>query len=195
MEVNGNGSINTLESKNIFIGNAQYSNSDQYLALHYFRTQAIKNTTKAQFGVYRSNSNSAVDTASFVVDKNGKGIFYEGLGTFNYDFTNAAPNSSNGAISTQIQTGTGAALAASWLRSQHKTISGTTDGSGDITITFDAAMPDATYTVISQNEGTTAYILSAHTKATGSVKVRVFDAAGAAVTSTSVTISYEVKDY
>ena len=73
--------------------------------------------------------------------------------------------------------------------------SGTTDGSGDLIVAFASAMPDATYTVVSQNEGITAYILSAHTKATGSMKIRVFDAAGAAVTSTSVTISYEVKDY
>jgi len=108
-----------------------------------------------------------------------------------YSFANVAPNNASGAISNQIWT----AGVPSFLRSQHGVTTGSTDGSGDLTITFAAAMPDATYTVISQNEGTTAYILSAHTKATGSVKVRVFDAAGAAVTATSVTISYEAKDY
>jgi len=44
-------------------------------------------------------------------------------------------------------------------------------------------------------EGTTYYTTTVHTKATGTVKVRFFDATGAAVTATSVTISYEAKDY
>lgn len=73
----------------------------------------------------------------------------------------------------------------------------TTDGSGDITITFSSAMPDATYTALCQSEGTTAsYTWQIHTKTTASFKVRVRDSnTKAAVTSTSVTFAYEAKDY
>lgn len=108
-----------------------------------------------------------------------------------YLLPSAPPELSPGAISTAIWTNG----VSSFIRSQHAVITNTTDGFGDLVITFPASMPDSTYTIISQSEGTTPYILSAHTKATGSVKVRVFDAAGIAVTSTSVTVSYEVKDY
>lgn len=71
----------------------------------------------------------------------------------------------------------------------------TTDGSGDITITFSSALPDNTYSLIVTPKGITYYTTTYHTEATGSVKVRFFDASGAAVTATSVTISYEAKDY
>jgi len=109
-----------------------------------------------------------------------------------YDLPKIAPSGVAGAISSPTWT----AGIPGFLRSQHKTISGTTDGSGDITITFDAAMPDATYTLLATVEGTTSYTISVHTKATGSFKVRFFNpATGAAVTATSVTISYEAKDY
>ena len=113
-----------------------------------------------------------------------------------YEMPTTAPSVINNAISSPMWTGTGSANTSSWLRSQHKTISGTTDGSGDITITFDAAMPDITYTMVATVEGTTSYTISAHTKATGTCKVRFFNpTTGAAVTATSVTISYEAKDY
>ena len=108
-----------------------------------------------------------------------------------YDLANATPSATTGAISTHIWT----AGTPSFLRSQHGVATGTTDGSGDLTVTFAAAMPDATYSLIATVEGTTYYTTTVHTKGTSTVKVRFFDAAGAAVTATSVTISYEAKDY
>lgn len=109
-----------------------------------------------------------------------------------YPFANDRPSVIAGAISNHIWK----AGIPSFLRSQHKTISGTTDGSGDITITFDAAMPDATYTVIVTGQGTTPYVYMTQsaTLATGSVKVRMFTLAGSVATSTAYQISYEVKD-
>lgn len=84
----------------------------------------------------------------------------------------------------------------SWVGSNRKTISGTTDGSGDIAITFDASMPDATYTVIVTGQGATPYVYMTQpaTLATGSVKVRMFTLAGSPAASTAYQISYEVKD-
>lgn len=109
-----------------------------------------------------------------------------------YAFPNTRPSATSSAISNLIWT----AGTPSFLRSQHKTTSGTTDGSGDITITFDAAMPDATYTVIVTGQGTTPYVYMTQsaTLATGSVKVRMFTLAGSAATSTAYQIAYEVKD-
>lgn len=72
-----------------------------------------------------------------------------------------------------------------------------TDGSGDITITFSTAMPDATYTALCQSEGnTSSYTWQVHTKTANSFKLRIRDSnTKAAVTSTSVTFNYEIKDY
>lgn len=70
-----------------------------------------------------------------------------------------------------------------------------TDGSGDMTITLSPAMPSNTYTVIANAQGTTFYQCQPHTLAPGSVKIRVLNAAGAAVTSTSVTVHYLVQEY
>lgn len=114
--------------------------------------------------------------------------------TSNYRLINFSdsPDASSGAISNHIWT----AGTSSFLRSQHGVATGTTDGSGDLTVTFAAAMPDATYSLIATVEGTTSYTISVHTKTTGTCKVRFFNpATGAAVTATSVTISYEAKDY
>jgi len=102
------------------------------------------------------------------------------------------PSVGSGAISTLTHT----AGTPSFLRSQHGVATGKTDGSGDLTVTFSAVMPDATYTMLVTVEGTTSYTISVHTKATGTCKVRFFNpATGAAVTATSVTLSYEAKDY
>ena len=81
------------------------------------------------------------------------------------------------------------------VASRRGIVEATTDGSGDLTLTFATAMPDATYSAVATAEGTTAYIVTCHTKATGSVKFRIFDDAGAAVTSTSVTVNFMVTDY
>lgn len=129
-----------------------------------------------------------IDTNKFQITRNISGTtrIYELLPASQY------PSTISGAISNLIWT-TG---TPSFLRSQHRVATGTTDGSGDLTVTFAAAMPDATYSLIATIEGTTSYTISVHTKATGTCKVRFFNpATGAAVTATSVTISYEAKDY
>jgi len=81
--------------------------------------------------------------------------------------------------------------------SRNNIFTGTTDGSGDLTVTFAAAMPDATYTALCQREGSsTSYTWEVHTKTAASFKLRIRDSnTKAAVTATSVTFSYEVKDY
>jgi hypothetical protein len=130
---------------------------------------------------------------AFSIDSVGVKVF---SGTTEYrllpDVNTQNPSATSGAISSLSWT----AGTPSFLRSQHGVAAGTTDGSGDLTVTFAAAMPDATYTMIATVEGTTSYTISVHTKATGTCKVRFFNpATGAAVTATSVTISYEAKDY
>lgn len=128
-----------------------------------------------------------IDTSKFEITRNISGTdrTYELLPPAEY------PSTTAGAISSLLWT----AGTSSFLRSQHGVATGTTDGSGDLTVTFAAAMPDATYTLLVTPKGTTYYTTTYHTEATGTVKVRFFDAAGAAVTATSVTISYEAKDY
>jgi hypothetical protein len=110
-----------------------------------------------------------------------------------YALVNATPSATSGAISTHIWV----AGTPSFLRSQHGVATGTTDGSGDLTVTFAAEMPDATFTAIAQDEGTTGnYTWKVHTKTTSGFKIRVTNATtGAAVTSTAVTFGYDAKDY
>ena len=114
------------------------------------------------------------------------------LGGYKVIPNTSKPSVTSGAISNHIWT----AGTPSFLRSQHKVVSGTTDGIGDLLVTFDATMPDVSYTMLVTVEGDTFATAQVRpsTKATGSCKVRFFDAAGAALTSTAVQISYEVKD-
>jgi hypothetical protein len=103
------------------------------------------------------------------------------------------PSATSGAISEMVWT----AGTPSFLRSQHGVATGTTDSSGDLTVTFAAAMPDATYTALCQSEGSSnSYTWEVHTKTTASFKIRVRDSnTKAVVTATSVTFGYESKDY
>jgi len=109
-----------------------------------------------------------------------------------YVFPNARPSATASAVSSLIWT----AGTPSFLRSQHGVSTGTTDGSGDLTVTFAAAMPDITYTglVTSTTTGTVAGTV--HTKATGTMKVRFYNPlSGGACTGCAVSLDYEVKDY
>jgi len=126
------------------------------------------------------------ETAKFWLGTNGAGYYFP---------PSTAPSITSGVVNTLRWTGNGSSAVPSFLRSQYGVATGTTDGSGDLTVTFAAAMPDATYSLIATAEGTTYYTTTVHTKATGTVKVRFFDATGAAVAGASVTISYEAKDY
>lgn len=68
------------------------------------------------------------------------------------------------------------------------TFSGTTDGSGDLTVThFFTTTPDG---MTVSPSGTTPYILTVHSCNTSTCKVRVFDTSGTAVTSTAVDINW-----
>ena len=91
---------------------------------------------------------------------------------------------------TKIIGSTTTAGVPSFLRSQHGVTTGSTDGSGDLTITFAAAMPDATYTILALPQGNSTYQLSGHTATTTSFKLRCSLGAGQ-----NITIFYEIKDY
>ncbi|AEE53722.1 hypothetical protein [Haliscomenobacter hydrossis] len=106
-------------------------------------------------------------------------------------FPNARPSTTASAISSLIWT----AGTPSFIRSQHSTTSGTTDASGDITVTI-PAMPDATYEVQLTINGTTYYGLSYHTLTTTTFKIRAFDGTHAAVgAGINLTVAYDLKDY
>ena len=67
-------------------------------------------------------------------------------------------------------------------------ISTTTDGSGDVTVTH--GMGTTPTAVLVTPTGTTAWIVSVHTIGATTFKVRFYDAAGAAVTTTAVTATW-----
>jgi len=80
---------------------------------------------------------------------------------------------------------------------QNNVVSTTTDSSGDITVTFGTAMPDATYSATVTLETDASYTYNVRSKGTGSFVIRTYNstlgtALGAGV---SVTYSYQVTDY
>lgn len=66
--------------------------------------------------------------------------------------------------------------------------SGVTDASGDITVAH--SLGTATVYVAATATGTTFYNVQVHTKTSTEFKVRFFDATGAAITSTAVTVDW-----
>lgn len=127
----------------------------------------------------------------FRITQDGK-IWIENFGS-SYYFPQTAPSATSGAISNPIWT----AGTPSFLRSQHGVATGTTDGSGDLTVTFAAAMPDATYTVlVTQEDNTNHYGATVHSKTTSGFKIRCYNNTHSPLGSgVSVTFSYEAKDY
>jgi len=102
----------------------------------------------------------------------------------------------SGAISDIATTGNGTTADVTYKIRQYGVATGTTDGSGDFTITFAAAMPDATYTMLVTVEGTTSMEYTIHTKTTTTCNVRFYGSTtGLALAATGVTVSYEAKDY
>jgi len=74
--------------------------------------------------------------------------------------------------------------------------SGTTDGSGDLVITFSSALPNATYSIVITPEGTTSMEYSIIAKTTTTATVRFYGSTtGLALASTAVTVNYNAKDY
>ena len=71
-------------------------------------------------------------------------------------------------------------------------ISATTDGSGDITIThgLNTGHGTTSYVLSASVIGTTARLCQVHSKTGTTAKVRLFDLAGAALTSTAVTVEW-----
>ena len=67
-------------------------------------------------------------------------------------------------------------------------ISTSTDGSGDVTVTH--GMGTTPTAVLVTPTGTTPWIVSVHTIGATTFKVRFYDAAGAAVTTTAVTATW-----
>ena len=70
----------------------------------------------------------------------------------------------------------------------------TTDGSGDITISFAENMPDATFTALCIPDSVTGQYANVQSKTNSSVTVRIFDSGGA-VASTGVIVNWSVTDY
>lgn len=69
--------------------------------------------------------------------------------------------------------------------------SDTTDGSGDITVSH--TLGTATFSAVCTATGTTFYNVQVHTKTPTTFKIRFFDAAGSAVTSTAVSADWIAK--
>lgn len=114
---------------------------------------------------------------------------------FSYKLPIINPSLTVNARSNLSWVGTGSSTIPSFIRSQYGVSSGTTDVSGDLTITV-PTMPDATYSANITVEGTTSYTVSVHTKITTTFKVRFFNpTTGAAVASTAVSCSYKIEDY
>lgn len=84
-----------------------------------------------------------------------------------------------------------------WKPQRNSIATGTTDSSGDITITFPAAMPDATYSSNITLESPVPWIAQAHSKTTTSCKVRFYQSTTGLEVSggNNVTVSYIVTDY
>jgi len=107
---------------------------------------------------------------------------------YKYKLPNATPSSTNTAKSSMTWTGNTTTTVPSFTRQNYAQATGTTDGSGDLTITHN--LPDATFSVTVTPNGTVPYICTVHTKGATTFKVRFFDAAGAAVTATAVDINW-----
>lgn len=151
-----------------------------------FNDQFVWNNTNNRLGVGTSTPNTklhVVGKMTILPDStiNGNAAFiagYNAAGELTRVGTTSDIELSSGVIQTITKRGV---------------TTGTTDGSGDLTIT--QAMPDATFVVTAVAEGTTPYILTVHTKGTSDFKIRVSDAAGVAVASTSVTINWTATNY
>jgi hypothetical protein len=102
-----------------------------------------------------------------------------------YTFKNQKPTTTSGAISEHVWV----AGDPAFIQSKNGLATGTTDGSGDLTVTI-PAMPDNSYSVLLTVSGTTNYQVSAHTLTTTTFKVRCSNGS-----AQSVSIFYEVKDY
>ncbi len=129
-----------------------------------------------------------IDTSKFEIVRYASGA----LRSYNLLPASEWPETTANSISQLAWT----AGSPSFLRSQHGVATGTTDANGDLTLTLPAAMPDNTYTMLITVEGTTSRLYTVHTKGTSSCKVRFYGATtGSALPTTSVSISYEAKNY
>lgn len=129
-----------------------------------------------------------IDTSKFEIVRYASGA----LRSYNLLPASEWPETTANSISQLAWT----AGSPSFLRSQHGVATGTTDINGDLTLTLPAAMPDNTYTMLITVEGTTSRLYTVHTKGTSSCKVRFYGATtGSALPTTSVSISYEAKNY
>lgn len=101
------------------------------------------------------------------------------------------PSTVSGETSTMEWTGDGTKADPTVIQVNHANESGTTDASGDLTVTHN--LGSSTFAVSATATGTTFYNVQVHTKTSTTFKIRFFDAAGAAVASTAVTADWIAK--
>jgi len=131
--------------------------------------------------------------AGWKLDETSK--FWLGDGANDYYMPTAAPSIATGDISTIVWTGNSTEATPTFVRKQRGTHSGTCDGSGDLTITFASALPDATYLAFAQSLTVGTAVGTVHTKAAGSMKVRFYNPlTGVACASCAVAVDYDVED-
>lgn len=121
--------------------------------------------------------------------------FWLGSGADDYSFP-ATMTQSNLMRYLPVFTSNGTVATGAITHNPFGVASGTTDGSGDLLVTFAGTMPDATYSVRIAVEGTTSMEYTVHTKTTTTFKVRFYGSTtGTALPATSVTVNYDATDY
>lgn len=95
---------------------------------------------------------------------------------------------------TGTNTSVNTALSNVYDYSHNGTAFATTDGSGDVTVTIGATMPDATYTVLLAAQGGTFQHPQVQSRTETNFVVRFFDAAGAPITGFGVVLDWEVRE-
>ncbi len=153
---------------NQYAAKAIFTNNDTLTSRNEALFQVTNSVTGSQLEIYRNRSVSFPGygtPASYTASALGKteGIYVPRIAT-------------DGTIITKAQ--------------QNNVVSATTDASGDITVTFGTAMPDATYSVSVQNEIDGSYSDRVHTKTTTSFKIRTYDTVTGVELPAGNTVTY-----
>lgn len=153
------------------------------------------------------NAGSGLDvtgTATFrgAAEAEGSAVLYEAIANGINTHTLLAPASIPSNIRTRLPASAPTTESGVWERDAsensiframvHSDVAGSTDGSGDITVSHDN--DDGTFNVQVTVTGTTFFHAQVHTKTASDFKIRFFDAAGAPVTGTAVTADYTLTD-
>lgn len=154
--------------------------------------------TSINSSVYGSSAVSGTVVKGWLLDNQSR--FWLGSGADDYYMPTTAPTSATGSKSALEYEGTGSSTIPKWMPKRYGAATTSTDASGDIVVTFGAAMPDATYlafvSFISPDNTGLNYSYSLHSVTSAGLKIRVMNAStGAAITSTSVTYNLKVEDF